>query len=142
LTEAGKFSNWNEPAFIQLQNLILRFSRAYHEHNDTRRTDETSFLATKRKLVKEFEDDLIPRLASNWSDERAKEKKKPKGKRYKPEFFNEDDFTRAPGFYTPVLKHFLKALPALEKTKNAGERAHILSYLNKRSGRLLTSLGK
>lgn len=142
LTEAGKFSNWNEPAFIQLQNLILRFSSAYHEHNDRRQTGATSFLETKQKLIKEFEDDLIPRLAFSWSDERAKEKKKPKGKRYKLKFYNEDDFTRDPGFYTPVLKHFLKALPALEKTRNASEKTHILFLFKQAFEQVIYELGE
>jgi hypothetical protein len=141
LTETAKLLPWNAPAFVQVQNLLLRFSKTYDEHNSNRRVTADSFLTGKQALVDEFVNDLTSFSPVIWSNERAEEKKKPKGRRHQP-VYSDDDFTRVPGFYTPVLKHLLKTLPNIDQTRDAQERAHILFLFNQAFGQVIYELGE
>lgn len=141
LTETARLLPWNAPAFVQVQNLILRFSKTYDEHISDRRVTEDFFLTAKQDLVDEFVNDHTPSSPLIWSNERTAEKMKPKGKRHQPSYID-DDFTRVPGFYTPVLKYLLKTLPGLEQTRDAEERTHILFLHNQAFGQVIYELGE
>lgn len=141
LIETAKLLHWNTKAFVQVQNLLLRFSKTYDEYISNRRVSEDSFLTAKQTLVNEFVYNLTPSSPINWSDERTKEKKKPKGKRHQP-ICREEDFTRVSGFYIPVLKYLLKTLPSIDQTRDAQERAHILFLYNQAFGQVIYELGE
>lgn len=141
LAETAKLLHWNAPAFVQVQNLLLRFSKTYTEHLSNRRVTKDSFLTLKQALVNEFVNNLTPSSPIIWPNEQTEEKKKPKGRRHQP-VYSDDDFTRVPGFYTPVLKYLLKTLPGIDQTRDAQERAHILFLYNQAFGQVIYELGE
>lgn len=141
-SETSKLIQWSEPSFIQLQNLILRFSAEYHKFAGNRRSGEVSFQPTKEQLVKAYREDTISRKPEDWSELRAKEKKKTKGKRYQQNFDTHDDFTRDAGLHTEVIKHIFDALPDLKSARSQAERSHILYLFKQAITQVVYELGE
>jgi ABC-type oligopeptide transport system ATPase subunit len=141
-SEISKFIEWSDSRFIQLQNLILRFSAEYHKFVSNRHSGKISFQPTKEKILKEFKDDIISRETQDWSKVRNPKKRKAKGKRYQTPSVSDNDYIRDPGLNTSVLKHVFKTLPELDKMRSPAERSHILFLFRQGINQVVYQLGE
>jgi len=137
----GRYREWQDPGFVQLQNFLVRFSTAYHLYLRSKHDTDSSFQVTKLQLIDQFTEGRVSLSPDPWSAHRALERKKTKGRKIRPELLSEDDYTRSPGLYTPVLMHMLQAVPELEAARSDAERKHIVYLYKQGLGQLVYELG-
>jgi|GEM_PF-3141162 len=118
---------WSDPAFIQIQNLLVIFSSELDGLRSSRGSSQT-LPNVRATLIDRFIDGDVSTLPLEWANVRQPEKWKAKES---SQWRRQDgaDMMRAPGLSTEVLIPMLKHMPSIDTTAGSCEQQHIFFLL-------------
>lgn len=138
LTAAAQRSKWNTPVFVQIQNLLLYYSRDnYRRGEGDAQSDKPNVRA---QLATLFVEEQIPLEPVDWATLRGPEEWKLKEVEHWQE--SKKDRVRRAGLNTWMLATLMQCLPSLSEIREEEERSYVRNLLTAGLNQVIYQLGE
>lgn len=140
----SKRMEWSNPRFINLQNLLLKWSIGIHKYQMTIRTKTPFDLNTYcNNILEEFiREKGQPQLIDWVSTDTDKTYKKTKAKYWDHEYDNEDNIHKRRGLDLELVHYAFSSLPDLDEKTHEKEYRYTLTFWKKMIHQIILQLGE